>query len=153
MTNAQSFPCPQGQDNERYSNTLDAIVAAPALSIRAVLFSLYAEGTNEVKSLIEDRVSDFTAVANLQTVQNLSLTTTTTNSVASTESGENPLKRKATEDPQEEQEKTLPICIHCEEEFDPEDEDDDGCYYHPGELTLSTPASLTCSRPRITTRH
>ncbi|KAJ4392697.1 hypothetical protein N0V85_006876 [Neurospora sp. IMI 360204] len=126
MTDDESVSRPQ--DNERYSKTLDAIVAAPALSIRAVLFSLYAEGNVELKSLIEDRVSDFTVVANLQTVQNLNVVTTTTDSEET--QGENPLKRKATEEPDEESEKKL--CIHCEEEFDPEDEDDDGCSYHPG---------------------
>lgn len=140
MANAQSILHPQGQEGEHYSNTLDAIVAAPALSIRAVLFSLHVEGTDEVKSLIEDRVSDFTAVANLQTMQNLSFTTTTTNSVSSEEtSGENQLKRKGTDELKEEPEKKLGFCIHCEEKFGPDDEDDAGyCgYYHPGESTQS----------------
>ncbi|KAK1774765.1 hypothetical protein QBC45DRAFT_396758 [Copromyces sp. CBS 386.78] len=131
------------RDNERYSKTLDAIVSAPSLSIRAVLFSLYAEGTDEVKSLIEDRVSDFTAVANLRTVQlqNPSATTMTTNRESSDErSEENLLKRKATDEEEEQPEKKLAYCIHCEEEFDPEDETDDGYYcinYHPGDMELN----------------
>ena len=117
---------PRPQDDERYHKTLDAIVAAPALSIRAALFSLYAEGNDEFKSFIEDRVSGFAAVANLQIVQTPSVATTTVNCEETLE---------------QELEKKLPFCIHCEEEFDPEDEDNDGYCgnYHPGESTTSRP--------------
>ncbi|KAK3948182.1 hypothetical protein QBC32DRAFT_318058 [Pseudoneurospora amorphoporcata] len=97
----------QLRDNERYSKTLDAIVSAPSLSIRAVLFSLYAEGTDEVKDSGDERSREY------------------------------PLKRKATDEEEEEPEKKLAYCIHCEEKFDPEDEDDDGCYYHSGDMEVN----------------
>ena len=135
MPDDETFTHPQ--DNDRYTKTLDAIVAAPESSIRAVLFSLYAEGNAELKSLIEDRVLDFIAVANLPTLQNLNIastsSTSSTTDSSEDESGMDSLKTKAADQLEGEPEKELSFCINCEEEFDPEDEDDDGCYFHPGE--------------------
>ncbi|EAA29854.1 hypothetical protein GE21DRAFT_3840 [Neurospora crassa] len=118
MANEQSMPLPLV--DERNRKMLDAIHNAPCMSLQIVLFSLYAEGDDNLKTRIEDLVHDYTL-----TLHNLNAGIATPASELRTEPAtEVPLAREEPID------NTI-YCPVCGDYFDPDDEDD-LCFHHPG---------------------
>ncbi|KAK3400796.1 hypothetical protein B0T20DRAFT_476906 [Sordaria brevicollis] len=165
-----SHPRPPHNSYAQNSKTIQAILEAPALTIRAILLSIYPKATGDVKALVEDRLNRFTyhgsrpeqlpkpllppsgkAILNLSKDSGEKETTTTTNNdcgekemaTSGDESGKDETHKEIL-DPLKSAFKGFKNCTQCKELYDPKD-GMDRYWFHPGILDLNRFAPLWSS--------
>lgn len=137
MADERTTPFPQ--PNERIRKGIQAMQSAPNLSIRCVLFSLYSEGDDSVKSRIESLIHEYNETIEFLNAgcesPSCEVHGTGAEELAEDSMDEHEpgtiLKGKAAKGSKDETTDHKPWCYLCDDEFDPNDTGN-VCVRHPG---------------------